>query len=246
MKKLINNLLAPFNIEIHGKGYLKALSKGEYDIDEFKYQKEYFSAKEVQCIFDLGANNGDIAQRYLDLFPEATIHCFEPVKSCFAILKGRFKDNPRVILNNIAISDKQGVLNFYVNSNVDTSSLLQAKEIGLNCDKNLILDKIEQTETISLDDYCLSNQIEMVDILKMDIQGGEFSALIGSENILSNQKINLIYFETYFQQQYVDQPLFYKIGQKLFEHGYILQDLYSKIYGNDNLVWCDAIFLPKK
>jgi hypothetical protein len=86
----------------------------------------------------------------------------------------------------------------------------------------------------------------MVDILKMDIQGGEFSALIGSENILSNQKINLIYFETYFQQQYVDQPLFYKIGQKLFENGYILQDLYFKIYGNDNLVWCDAIFLPKK
>lgn len=246
MKRLINKFLAPFNIEVHGKGYLKALSKGDYDKDEYAFQKSYFSNSKVSCIFDLGANHGEITQRYLELFPEAIIHCFEPVKSCFSILKSRFENNPRVILNNIAISDKNGVLNFFVNSNVDTSSLLQAQEIGLNCDKNLILDKIEQTETTTLDDYCLINQIDMVDILKMDIQGGEFSALIGSEKILSSQKVNLIYFETYFQQQYVDQPLFYKVGQKLFDHGYILQDLYSKIYGKDKLVWCDAIFLPKK
>jgi hypothetical protein len=128
MKKTINKFLSPFNIEVHGKGYLKALSKGDYDKDEFAFQKSYFSHLKVRCLFDLRTNHGEITQRYLDLFPEATIHCFEPVKSCFAILKGRFKDNPRVILNNIAISDKQGVLNFFVNSNVDTSSLLQAKE----------------------------------------------------------------------------------------------------------------------
>ncbi len=246
MKKIINKILSPLNIEVHGKGYLKKLSKGDYDLDEFAFQCNYFKNSSVSVIFDLGANNGDITQRYLDLFPQAIIHCFEPVSASFFKLKSKFKDNPRVILNNFAISNEVGTSKLFINKNIDTSSLLESKEIGLGCDKNLKLNEVQEIQTTTIDHYSRLNDISLIDILKMDIQGGEFSALIGSEKMLSSQKINLIYFETYFQQQYVDQPLFYKMGQKLFEHQYYLQDLYSKIYGNDNLVWCDAIFLPKK
>jgi len=246
MKALINKILSPFNIEVHGKGYLKKLSKGDYDLDEFAFQCDYFKNSSVSVIFDLGANNGDITQKYLDLFPFAKIHCFEPVDSCFSTLKSKFKGNPRVILNNFAISDEVGTSKLFINKNVDTSSLLESKEIGLGCDKNIKLIEVQEIQTTTIDHYSRLNDISSIDILKMDIQGGEYSAIKGAEDMLGSQKVKLLYFETYFQQQYRQQPLLFDIGKRLFEHEYFLQDLYSKIYGNNNLVWCDAIFLPKK
>ncbi len=243
MKKLINKILGPFNLELHGKGYLKSLSKGDYDVSEFEFQKKFFDRSDVRIIFDVGANHGGITDQYLMDFPNAVIHLFEPTTKCFDFLKNKFIDHSRVIINKIALTNTIGTAEFYVNNNIDTSSMLQSQKLGLNSDKNVNLQYVEVVDTLTIDEYCRLNDIGHIDILKLDIQGGELNALQGAQSSIS--KIKLIYTETYFQQQYLQQPLFYEIGVLLNDSGFVLQDLYSKIYGHDSLVWCDAIFINK-
>ncbi len=80
----------------------------------------------------------------------------------------------------------------------------------------------------------------------MDIQGGELDALKGAASLLSQRKIGLIYTETNFVAQYVNQPLFQDLMVHLDQNGYQLQDIYNPIYGKGSLAWCDAIYLPRK
>jgi FkbM family methyltransferase len=245
IQRLINNLLKPFNAEIHGKGYLKALAKGEFKVDAFKVQQQHFNKNDVKVIFDIGANRGQVVQYYLDLFPNATIHAFEPFQESFNILKANFENNKRVVLNQIAISNHENDVEFFVNVNADTNSLLKPQETGLSSDKQVKnLEKIT-VPCSTIDAYCKKHQISNIDILKMDIQGGEYNALLGAFEKLESKKIDLVYTESFFVEQYEKAPLFFDIGKLMHQNGYCLQDIYAPNYGNNKIAWCDAIFIKK-
>lgn len=245
MKNLINRLLKPFNAEIHGKGYLQALANGDFNKDAFKIQQNLLQDSDVVTIFDLGANRGDTVQIYLELFPKCIVHAFEPFPGSFEMLAQRFAGNKRVILNMSAIASEEKTAQMFVNYNVDTNSLLKPMVTGLSSDKSAKnINSIDIT-TITIEQYCIKNKIEKIDILKMDIQGGEYAALQGGVNLINEKKIRLIYTESYFIRQYEKQPLFYEIAGFLNEKHYNLQDIYTPIYGHGSLAWCDAIFLPR-
>ena len=115
----------------------------------------------------------------------------------------------------------------------------------MSSDKQVKNIKKIDVDTISIDSFCLTNGIEQIDVLKMDIQGGELDALKGAKQMLANGKVGLIYSETYFLEQYVNQPLFHEIATFLHQYGYYLQDVYNPIYGNGNIAWADVIFRKK-
>src|SRR5258706_1997858 len=50
---------------------------------------------------------------------------------------------------------------------------------------------------ISLDDYCAQRAIDHIDMLKLDIEGGEYAALLGAESLLKRKAIKLIFLELY-------------------------------------------------
>ena len=50
-------------------------------------------------------------------------------------------------------------------------------------------------QTKTLDDFCLSENINNIDILKIDTEGNELNVLKGAERLLSKNKIMLIYVE---------------------------------------------------
>ena len=79
--------------------------------------------------------------------------------------------------------------------------------------------------------------------MKLDIQGSELKALIGAEQSLKEKKIDFIYTEAYFIQQYENQPLFTEIVLFLSKFGYVIQDIYHPIYGKSKLAWCDVMFI---
>ena len=61
--------------------------------------------------------------------------------------------------------------------------------------------------------------------------------------MLIEGKIELIYTEAYFIEQYENQPRFDEISTLLFKYGYRLQDIYNIIYGDGCIAWCDLIFI---
>ena len=240
-KSVVNNICRKFGFEIHGIGYIQSVAKQSFKEDPYAIQKEF--NRQAQIIFDLGANRGDTVAKYLELFPLAKIYAFEPFPDNFKVLKERFKNNSQVSCHQIAISDSAAVKQFYVNKNVDTNSLLKPIRTGLSSDVQVENKRQITVETITLDQFCESQEISTIDILKMDIQGGELAALRGAENLLMNNHIRLIYSETYFIPQYEDQPLFHDISKYVFKYNYILKDIFSPIYGKGKLSWGDVIFV---
>jgi FkbM family methyltransferase len=243
-KSKINSFFRKFGFEVHGTGYIQSVLKQSFKEDAFKVQHDL--VEEPQVIFDLGANRGNTVFNYLELFPNAKIYAFEPFPESFQALTEKYRFDSRVECFQIAISENQGVKTFYVNQNQDTNSLLKPTTTGLSSDRQVQNKSELNVETISLDLFCKEKQISGIDILKMDIQGGELGALKGAEQLLADKKIKLIFTETYFTQQYENQPLFHSISDFLYNYGFTLQDIYSPIYGKGNLAWADVIFKLKK
>ena len=245
MKSILNKILLPFNAEIHGKGYLYQLGKRGFQKNAFIFQSDFFLNKKVSQIFDIGANVGSTVERFHQLFPNAKIHAFEPFPASYQLLNKKYQGNSSIVLNQLCVYKTKGSLDFFVNQKVSTNSLFQPIKSGLSFDNQIInINKI-CVDTISLDEYCNSSEIKKIEILKMDIQGGELDALIGAFNLIKTKSIDLIYCEAFFIRQYLNQPLFYDIATYLDLNGYFLQDIYSPVYENGSLVWCDAIFLPR-
>lgn len=241
-KKRINNIARKFGVEVHGKGYLQSLEKGEFKQDCFQVQ-QHIIKKRNPVIFDVGANRGNVVEQYLKYFPAASIYAFEPFPESFHFLNNRFLENNSIHCFEKAVASSAGSKEFFANKNIDTNSLLKPQKTGLTSDEQVKnLTKIE-VEGVVLDEFCTKDNIIHIDILKMDIQGGEYDALKGLQNMLSKSAIDLIYTETYFVEQYVAQPLFHDISKMLFNYGYILQDIYNPIYGNGHIAWADVIFI---
>lgn len=232
-------------MELHGTGYLQALAKGEFKKDAFAMQRELTKPRPVRTIFDVGANRGDISHLYHDVFPEAEIHAFEPFPQTYGVLEENFSGATFMHCVPKALSNTEGVRQLYVNKNVDTNSLLKPTRMGLSSDSQVEnLSRID-IQTTTLDIYCAQNGIERIDILKMDVQGGELDILKGAQRLLEQNKIGLIYTETYFLEQYEGHPLFHEISGLLHKYGFYLQDIYSPIYGKGCLAWADVIFVKR-
>jgi FkbM family methyltransferase len=243
MKKFINNLLKPFHAEIHGTGYLKKLQKNANAPDAMEVQGKLLR-NEAKIIFDIGANRGQVTRQYAEIFPGAFIHAFEPFEEFHTLFHRENPGNPNIRLNALALSEKEGDADFYLNESGDTNSLLESIAIGASSDRSCTNIGSRKVKTMTLEKYCLEKNIRGIDILKMDTQGSELSILKGGERLLQEQRIGLIYTEGYFKPQYKDQPLLYDIANYLKHFNYYLEGIYDPYFNDKFMLWCDAIFLP--
>ena len=59
-----------------------------------------------------------------------------------------------------------------------------------------IKDYVEiDVKTQTLDNFCLENKIDFIHLLKLDTEGNEFNILKGAKNLLSKNKVKVIYTE---------------------------------------------------
>lgn len=207
--------------------------------DPFSDQKKLLPQHEEKIIFDVGANTGQTTKKYRALFPRSVIFSFEPHVESFDALSMTFAEDKAVYPVRSALSDKSGRRRFYVNESSLTNSLLPSVDITLA--RNLRTERVPVT---TIDEFCKKQAIETVDILKMDIQGGELLALEGAHESLEKAAISLIYAEVLFAPQYEQQALFAQIIAFLSTYEYVLFDLYNlKHKQNGQLAWGDALFL---
>lgn len=194
--------------------------------DDFVDQKKILHGRNVITIFDVGANVGQTTKKYRKLFPKATIYGFEPYHHIFHEYAKDFSADKRIKPFNIALSNNNGKSLFYINDNHYTNSLMPInKNNGKDTLSNITIDKIDVT-TETIDSFCFRNGIDQIDILKIDVQGGELLVLEGAKDKLKNGEVTLIYTEVEFSPLYVNQPLFNDIEKYLLEFGFKLNKIY--------------------
>jgi FkbM family methyltransferase len=224
-----------------------------WGVDPFHDQARLLDDAPVSVVLEVGANTGDVVARYRALVPAAAIHAFEPFPEVHRHLADRFAADPQVHAHQRAVADGAGTRRFYVNDLAVTNSLLPIDpatadwHLGSGPDELVASGRPERTievPAVTLDQFCAAEGLARIDLLKMDIQGGEAMALEGAAGLLARKAVRVIYLEVLFAPLYEGQGSFFDVAAILHRHGYQLFGLYNLVQGNRGLAWADAIFLP--
>lgn len=196
-------------------------------------------------VFDVGGNIGQSILHYRNALPECRIHSFEPNPDAFAELESQWGDCGEVSLVRLALAEKAGVMDFYATRRSEMSSLL-VPEPWLNIlspDRKYDFTAL-QVQCGTLDAYCKEMNIDHVDILKIDVQGGELRVLEGGGGLLAAGRVGLIYLEVNLAATYVDQMSLAKLLEYLEPLGYQLWDVLPFVYTGAGRAWtANALFV---
>ena len=162
---------------------------GKYENAEISFLKKYI--KPGFTVVDIGANIGLHSLYMCKLVGEqGFVHSFEPFQKNFKSLKRNISLNhfQNIALENIAVSDSASGIEVFYNS--DTHNLGAVTMFPENQSYS------ERVNSITLDHYAHEKSIKKIDFVKIDIEGGEYPALMGMKKILiSHSPILLIEIE---------------------------------------------------
>lgn len=196
----------------------------------------------ANVVFDIGAYHGQYATEAKKRITINSLHCFEPFPESFEVLKKNL-EGTSCSAHPIALSDFEGVADFYVNQFNETNSLLPAAKTESQIDDLIQNKAVIQVTVRTLDGFCRSEKIEAIDVLKIDAQGNTLKILEGSKELLKNKAIGLIQCEVEFLEIYKGEALFHQIALYLEQFGYKLYSLYNLHFDvNERLSWADALF----
>jgi FkbM family methyltransferase len=172
--------------DVMGLGVVRATFKKEYEnVGEWKFLARYL--REGMCFFDVGANQGFFTL----LAAQKTgtggrVFAFEPsprefARLCCNIRLNRFKN---VVLEPVAVGTCGGLTDFHV---------CLGKWGSLSSIMPLPCDTTDPQQTIkvpvtSIDAYSSRNNIEQIDFIKIDVEGGELDVLKGGINVLISRR----------------------------------------------------------
>jgi FkbM family methyltransferase len=164
---------------------------GEYEpVDSVFIQQ---SVRETDVCVDIGANIGFYTLFLAKKASQGVVHAFEPVSLNYHVLTVNVLANKlsNVILNNCAIGDSNADIEFYVAQDGGFSS-------AVDTGRKRIVDKA-QVKMVTLDSYCAEAGLTRVDVLKVDVEGGEPGVIRGAHELLSDnqRKPRLIMLELY-------------------------------------------------
>lgn len=202
IKKWIQSLLTYFNFKIIN------LKKDKSILDNY-FNKIIDVSNPL--IFDVGANVGQSIEEYSNHFSNPKFHCFEPDKTAFEILEKKFSNIQNIKLNSFGLGEKKDIKNFnsylatgkssFMKLNMNTKFIEYKASVEGIHPRDYLVDTYNQSiET--LDDYCNINNINHIDILKIDTQGYEDKVIEGAVNMINNENIDLIKVEIIFSSVY--------------------------------------------
>lgn len=146
-----------------------------------------FLKRKPSFVVDCGGNKGLYSDEILSRNAECEIVIFEPSKLNAEHLKKHYEKFPQVIVIPKAVSSKEGELTLY--SDKPGSGLASLSNRRLN---HLSINmQIKETVQVTSLDAMLPKVT--IDILKMDIEGHELSALKGALDTL--KRVRVIQFE---------------------------------------------------
>lgn len=142
---------------------------------------EHFVFDDINTVIDIGSNDGLFVD--LMLYRNAKkIYAIEPDPRSVEFLNNKFKKNNNIIVSQYAISNYEGTAQLQINPDESCTSRIV---------KNELLQDTLNIQTMTLEKYLDINNIQSVDLIKIDVEGEEYNII----NCLNPKTIdNIKYF----------------------------------------------------
>lgn len=201
----------------------------------------------IDYIIDVGANEGQFAEKMIDNGYNGKIISFEPIKQCHDKLLRKSKNNDNWIIGDrVAVGSTNGDIEINVSSNLVSSSILDIKQNHLSAEPESKFIAKEKIEVKKLDDILSFDEIKTKNILiKIDVQGYEMEVLKGANAILECSK--MICIELSLVTVYENSMPYDKVISYLNDKEYFLFGLQSGFVDNytGQVYQVDGIFVKK-
>jgi FkbM family methyltransferase len=182
------------------------ISKNRVVTGEESFLNNLFRNSKNAVVFDIGAHTGEYSKRVLDIIPTATVYAFEPHPIPFSKLKEAASAFSFKAFN-VGCGNREGLARLYDYKYNDGS-----RHASLFKDVIEIVHKKEAkshtVKIIKLDDFVVNNEIEAIDLLKIDTEGNELNILQGLECFIMADRVKVIHFE--FNEMNIISRIFFK------------------------------------
>ena len=171
--------------------------------------------KDSICL-DIGANIGYFTMLMAKAASSGQVHAFEPVALNLSLLKSSVELNQltNVFINQFAVGDVVGEVSFSQSVDGAYSSM---QDTGRKPSTRTI-----KVPVLTLDGYLDDNNINRVDVMKVDVEGAEGLVLAGASKLLADLKRRpgVVFLELYDQNLNVFGTSVSEIIEKMFDYGY--------------------------
>ncbi|QDV43151.1 2-O-methyltransferase NoeI [Stieleria neptunia] len=203
----LKRMLVPLYDRMRG---LPPLDVGEIDEDTLRRAID----KPNPTILEIGANDGMHTVWFRKIFPDATIHCFEPDARAIQRFHERVgKDAPGIFLHQSAVGPINGDVTFYPSDSCNTaereslwdcSGSLKQPTGHLDVHPEIAFADPITIPSVRLDDWRVKHGVGMIDFIWMDVQGAELDVFSSAASTLESTRY--LYTEYVVEPLYKDQP----------------------------------------
>ncbi len=239
MRKIINRLIRlylrplelDFRLAIFAKGKLLQ-HKEEHILSFIHMVKRKGDDNTGKLILDVGTFEGNTLRLFGKHLPETQIIGFEPNPQMHSISTANTGQFANIRVENIALGDKEGEMEFFVSDNLCASSLKT-----FNDNDEFTLKETLKVQTTALDKFVPADS--KVLCIKLDIQGFELDALRAGIETL--KRTDYVVIEMNNHEKYENCPQYFDIDQFLREQGFGLNNIFAG-YNFEGLKEYDAIY----
>jgi FkbM family methyltransferase len=193
-------------------------------------------------MIDAGANRGGFTDAFLRLHEPERVLLVEAHPEFALKLQDKYSADPRLSVISAALSDGSGEATFDINSYPDASSLLPIDPRNSEWwSRDLSVARSIVVPTLSLVELMARENLDTIDLLKLDLQGAERRVLSAASDVLD--RVRVIYTEVFFEPLYRDAWLFRETNEFLAAHGFKLCGLSNIVHASDgDLLQANATF----
>lgn len=218
------------------------------DTDPFETMTRALPRDGALTFLDIGANEGVVSRRMLDVFPNATVHAFEPSPEMFEKLAARAARTPGIVPHRLAVGDRNGQAMMNITRNHLLSSLLPASAEGFSAYGQWV-ERVRSVPVrcVRLDDWAIEAGVTRVDAIKIDVQGLELEALRGASRLLSEGAV-WVFSEAQLIPEYEGAASFSQIDLFLNSLGFTLHQMHEIYHkGPDQRsTSCDGLWVRRE
>jgi FkbM family methyltransferase len=195
----------------------------------------------LATVVDVGANRGQFALAVRQWAPQARVISFEPLPGPAAIFRAVFAGDAQVTLHPVALSPRPERRAMHVSGRDDSSSLLPISEAQTALFPGTGEVASLEVTTGPLGDFVEPSELVAPAMLKLDVQGFEYDALLGCRAMLP--LFAWVYCECSFVELYTGQKLAADVVDLLAENGFALAGVHNASYDDaGRCIQADLLF----